>query len=47
MEFEIKWQGQRLGVVKFEVDSSVYLPILQKLGFFGINFNPLNQTPPK
>jgi len=33
--------------VRFEVDPSVFMPMLQKLAFFGINLNPLNQTPPK
>jgi hypothetical protein len=45
MEFEIKFGGKRLGVVRFEVDASVYMPILTKLGFFGLGFQPVEPEP--
>lgn len=40
MEFVIQWRGQRIGVVKFEVDESTFKPILDKLALFGLNFAP-------
>ena len=45
MQFEIKYKGVRYGTVTFEVDPTFYEPILSKLGFFGLGFDPIPDPP--
>lgn len=45
MEFELKWKGVRLGTIKFEVDASMFMPLLQQLGMFGLGYSPVQPEP--
>lgn len=45
MQFEIKYKGVHYGTVTFDVEPSFYEPILSRLGFFGMGFEPIPDPP--